>query len=67
MFHPFDSLALQELLKALSNLKTVIIYNNPVHEDVIREFGYRMIYQKTGWNLCMWTTIFVSENLAKGQ
>ena len=67
MFHPFDSLALQELLKALSNLKTVIIYNNPVHEDVIRDFGYRMIYQKTGWNLCMWTTIFVSENLAKGQ
>ena len=67
MFHPFDGVVLRELLNSLTELKTVIIYNNPVHEDVITDFGYRTIYQKTGWNLCMWTSIFVSENMANGQ
>jgi SAM-dependent methyltransferase len=67
MFHPFDDVIMRKLLGNLSGLKTVVIYNNPVHKDVLLDFRYSVIYRKTGWNLMQSTTIFASESLAKGQ
>ena len=65
MFHPFDDVIMCKFLENLRGLKTIIIYNNPVHKGVVLDFGYSVIYQKTGWHLMQSTTIFASEDLAK--
>ena len=63
IFNPFDDLILRKFLAGLVGLNAIIIYLNPVHKDVILEFGYDVIYEKRGWNLATWTVIFASRNL----
>ena len=63
IFNPFDDLILRKFLAGLAGLNTIIIYLNPVHKDVILEFGYDVIYEKRGWNLATWTVIFASKYL----
>lgn len=50
LYNPFDAVIMQGLLNQLEQKNCAIIYNNPVHEDVLLENGFRALVQKEGWH-----------------
>lgn len=46
--NPFDEFILEKVITNLSSSKSIIIYNYPVHGEIIVKHGYKLIYEKMG-------------------
>ncbi len=63
MFNPFDAQLLDRVLSNIANSHSalVFIYLNPIHSSVLVDHGYKLIYEKKGWNNTLWTMIFCND------
>ena len=50
MYNPFDSVIVGKVLDKLKNRKVFIIYNNPVHDQIIVSKGFEKIYEDEKWH-----------------
>lgn len=50
LYNPFDELILKKFLTRLKKKTIVLIYNNPVHSEVIDNMGYEKVYIKESWH-----------------
>lgn len=50
LYNPFEPRTLAKVLAKLNETKAVIVYNNPVHVDVIHAAGYETIWKRLGWH-----------------
>lgn len=58
LFNPFDEAILRKVLSKITNKEIYIIYNNPVHSNVIHNAGYHLIYDHNGGCPGLQTNIF---------
>lgn len=50
LYHPFDETILHAVLERIQNRSVIVIYNNPVHEDVLLKSGYTLLAEKRGFH-----------------
>ena len=50
LYNPFDSKILDKFLNKISNKRVVIIYNNPMHKDVLIDKGFKEFFDKESWH-----------------
>jgi SAM-dependent methyltransferase len=60
LFNPFDEVVLERLLINIKGIPIYIIYNIPMHWDVIEKYNYRRIFYKTGKNQNEFTVIYTN-------
>jgi SAM-dependent methyltransferase len=60
LYNPFDEVMLEQLLINIKDIPVYIIYNIPMHWDVIDKYGYRRIFYKTGKNQNQFTVIYTN-------
>lgn len=58
-YNPFDVSIMDRVLKNLPK-KTIVIYNNPVHEQALKENGFEVIYKHLGWHPNAQTVIYLN-------
>lgn len=58
LYNPFDEVILRAMLGRLRDTQAYIVYNNPVHEQVVLDAGYREVYRHKGFHPNMQTVIF---------
>lgn len=58
LYNPFDDAILTHVLDALATFPTIIIYNNPVHHDVLLTHQYVMIDEHVGFHPNCQTRIY---------
>ncbi len=59
LYNPFDDVVLRRVVAALGACEAVVvIYNNPVHAQVLVAGGYRMVKDKPGFHPQAHTTVF---------
>lgn len=54
LYNPFGKAIIKTMLAKLVNIPTVIIYNYPLHCQIMIDGGFKVVYEKTGWiqNAC---------------
>lgn len=57
-YNPFDEVVLKKVLTSLKTVKSVIIYNNPCHQDVFVEMGFQLVSGSHGWHNLLHTQIY---------
>jgi len=57
-YNPFDEIIMEKVLDKLHLLKTIIIYNYPVHSDLIIQKGWEIIHQHNGFHPNLRTIIY---------
>jgi len=60
LYNPFDEIMLERLLINIKGIPVYIIYNIPMHWDVIEKHNYRRIFSKTGKNQNEFTLIYTN-------
>lgn len=50
LYNPFDELIMKEFLINFKLKKIILIYNNPVHSSLFKEFGYTCIHSEKKWH-----------------
>ncbi len=58
LYNPFDEKILERVLANLP-LETIVIYNNPVHQQTITKNGFELLYEHAGWHPNAHTSIFI--------
>ena len=58
MFNPFNTTVMLQMLRNLRDWPTVIIYNVPACDQIIRASGYRVISERQGSNQNQTTVIY---------
>ena len=58
LYNPFDAVVLQGVVDALGDSDVLVIYNNPVHADVLLASGYQVLKDKPGFHPQAHTTVF---------
>ena len=50
LYNPFDYIILNKVVDKINQKKCYVIYNNPIHETVFIEKGFKIIEKKMGWH-----------------
>jgi len=50
LYNPFDSKILNKFLNKISNIRVVIIYNNPIHKGTLINKGFKEFFDKESWH-----------------
>ncbi len=50
MYNPFDEKILSNFLFSIRKKNVCVIYNNPVHKQVLINDGFDMVYEQKGWH-----------------
>ncbi|MDB2419134.1 class I SAM-dependent methyltransferase [Amylibacter sp.] len=50
LFNPFDRSIIEQFIARLNNIKAIIIYNNPVHSDILLQHGFNEYFSRDGWH-----------------
>lgn len=58
LYNPFNENILERMIRKFSNYETVIVYNNPVHGDLLLSKGYEVIAGSNGFHGNLHTIIF---------
>jgi SAM-dependent methyltransferase len=65
LYNPFDEIILGKVLDNLIMLKTIIIYNNPVHSNLLLEKGWNVVHQHSGFHPNQHTIIYQNNCFGK--
>ncbi|MFZ6814675.1 methyltransferase domain-containing protein [Undibacterium sp. Rencai35W] len=57
LYNPFDEIILKQVMERLRDHPSIIIYNNPVHAQVVIDSGYKILYEHKGSHPNAETTI----------
>ena len=60
MYNPFDDVMLRTFMKKLERMKVLLIYNNPIYENVLREHGFTIVHERKGFHPNQHTVIFTN-------
>ena len=63
LYNPFDSNVVKHLFAKLRRRKNIVIYNNPVHSEVLHQMGYIGIHSQNSWHPNGRFTIFKSQKM----
>lgn len=61
LYNPFDAQIILGFLKKVNSVASIIIYNNPLHGEVLVENGFKRIYKRRGWHQNANYDIFINE------
>ncbi len=61
MYNPFDEKILSDFLFLIRNNNVCIIYNNPVHKQVLINSGFDLVYEQKRWHVNCDFTLFVKD------
>ena len=50
LYNPFDGVILKQMIDGLKRNEVFLIYNNPVHEDILLDAGFALIERKDGFH-----------------
>ncbi|MGB0935088.1 MAG: hypothetical protein ACPGXY_03375, partial [Alphaproteobacteria bacterium] len=50
MYNPFNEIVMEQVLENIRTHDSVIIYNNPVHGDLLLEKGYQQVKNQKTWH-----------------
>lgn len=50
MYNPFDEFILEKVLERFDDFDALVIYNNPVHSDVLLNMGYKKFFEHNGFH-----------------
>jgi SAM-dependent methyltransferase len=50
LYNPFDDVIMSRVLERLASRAVIVVYNNPVHEEVLRNAGFAMLAEKRGFH-----------------
>jgi SAM-dependent methyltransferase len=60
LYNPFDAIILEAVLRKIERSANIVVYNYPVHEDVLARNGYRKITSRIGFHPNAHTVIFAN-------
>ena len=50
MYNPFNEKVLIPFLKKIENKSVILIYNNPIHENVFFKHKFKLLHKESHWH-----------------
>jgi SAM-dependent methyltransferase len=60
LYNPFNEIIFEAVLRKIEHSDNIVVYNNPVHEDMLMKNGYRKIKSRMGFHPNAKTIIFAN-------